>query len=267
MRVSCIQMSSGTDVSANLEQAERWLTAAREAGSTLAVLPENFPFMGGDDADKLAVAEAEEQSHVLAFLSDQAARLGMAIIGGSTALTSERADRIRNSCAAFDRQGKRLGLYDKMHLFDVDLGHESYRESALVQAGKAPVAIQIEDWKIGLSICYDVRFPELYRCYAGQDCNILAVVAAFTVPTGRAHWQTLLRARAIENQSYVLASTHWGEHPGGRRTWGHSMIIDPWGEVLGVLEEGEGIVTADLSIRELESVRSQLPVLKHRVLM
>ena len=267
MRVSCIQMCSGMDMSANLERAEHWLKQVSEAGSDLAVLPENFAFMGGSDADKLRVAESEDQSRVLTFLGEQAAKLDMAIIGGSTALKSERSDRIRNSCVAFDQRGMRLGVYDKMHMFDVDIGRDSYRESAVVQPGKSPVDVQVKDYHIGLSICYDVRFPELYRHYASRKCHALSVVAAFTVPTGKAHWQTLLCARAIENQAYVLASAQSGEHPDGRKTWGHTMIVDPWGEVQGILEEGEGIVTADLSMHELESVRSQLPALKHRVMM
>ncbi|MDX8408070.1 MAG: carbon-nitrogen hydrolase family protein [Mariprofundaceae bacterium] len=267
MRASCIQMCSGMDISANLKRAAHWLGQAAEAGSDLAVLPENFAFMGGSDADKLTVAESEDQSRVLDFLAEQAALLGMAIIGGSTALKSERADKIRNSCAAFDRRGKRLGVYDKMHLFDVDIGRDSYRESAVVRPGKAPVDIHVEDYDIGLSVCYDIRFPELYRHYASRGCHALSVVAAFTMPTGKAHWQTLLRARAIENQAYVLASAQVGTHPDGRETWGHSMIIDPWGEVLAALDEGEGMVTADLSMLELESVRGQLPALKHRVLI
>jgi len=259
-------MNSGSDKEANLKQAAHWLASAANAGSDLAILPENFAMMGADDAGRRAAAEPEGASMVMDFLAGQAARHSMAIIGGSVALCSGTTDKFRNTCVAFDRNGKRFGIYDKMHLFDVDIGNQKYRESSLVEPGREPVQIKLEDWNIGLSICYDVRFPELYRHYSSQGCQILSVVAAFTVPTGKAHWQTLLRARAIENQCFVVASAQWGEHPGGRQTWGHSMLINPWGDILAMQEEGEGIVTADLSMQELVSVRTSLPALKHRVL-
>ncbi|HKI62556.1 MAG TPA: carbon-nitrogen hydrolase family protein [Mariprofundaceae bacterium] len=266
MRVSCIQMNSGSDKEANLKQAAHWLASAANAGSDLAILPENFAMMGADDAGKRAAAEPENESGVLDFLAAQAVRHRMAIISGSVALRSEQGNKFRNTCAAFDQNGRRLGLYDKMHLFDVDIGNQEYRESSLVEPGREPVQVSLEGWNIGLSICYDVRFPELYRRYSAQGCQILSVVAAFTVPTGKAHWQTLLRTRAIENQCFVVASAQWGEHPGGRQTWGHSMLINPWGDILAMQEEGEGLVTADLSMQELVSVRTSLPALKHRVL-
>ncbi|HKI62066.1 MAG TPA: carbon-nitrogen hydrolase family protein [Mariprofundaceae bacterium] len=266
MRVSCIQMNSGQDKEANLKQAAHWLEIAADAGSDLAVLPENFAMIGADDAGKRAAAEPEDKSMVLDFLSAQAANHRMAVIGGSVALCSGNNEKFRNACAVFDQNGNRLGIYDKMHLFDVDIGNQEYRESELVEAGGEPVLVGLDEWKIGLSICYDVRFPELYRRYSSHGCQILSVVAAFTVPTGMAHWQTLLSARAIENQCYVVASAQWGKHPGGRQTWGHSMVINPWGDILGMHEEGEGVVTADLSMQELVSIRTSLPALKHRVL-
>lgn len=266
MRVSCIQMNSGLDMRENMERAGHWLAKAKEAGCDMAVLPENFAFMGGDDAAKIEVAETEGESTVLRFLSAQAARLNIAIIGGSAALKSSREDKIRNACAVFDHQGTQLGIYDKIHLFDVDVGGQCYRESAVVEAGSEPLQVHVSDWDIGLSICYDLRFPELYRRYSAAGCGLLSIVAAFTVPTGKAHWETLLRARAIENQCYVLASTQTGEHPGGRQTWGHAMVIDPWGKILCQLDEGEGMVTADLSMQEVESVRAGLPALQHRKL-
>ncbi|MDQ6986792.1 MAG: nitrilase-related carbon-nitrogen hydrolase, partial [Mariprofundaceae bacterium] len=160
----------------------------------------------------------------------------------------------------FAPDGSRIGGYDKMHLFDVDVDGESYRESDVFRAGKEPASFKAEDWLVGLSICYDVRFPELYRHYSASGCNMLTVPSAFTVPTGRAHWQTLLRARAIENQCYVLAAGQCGMHPGGRRTWGHSMIIDPWGEVMAQSQEREGVIAADLSKELLHSIRNQFPI-------
>jgi len=258
-------MNSGRDISANLKQAEHWLSLAAGAGSEVAILPENFALMGADDTEKRAAAQPENASMALDFLAGQAAKHSMAVIGGSIALNSNHSGRFRNACAAFDRYGSKLGVYDKIHLFDADIGKQTYRESEFVEAGREPVRIRLGDWNIGLSICYDVRFPELYRHYSSHGCQMLSVVAAFTVPTGKAHWQTLLRARAIENQCFVVASAQWGEHPGGRQTWGHSMIIDPWGDIIATQEEGEGVITADVSMQALDSIRQSLPTLKHRV--
>ena len=262
MQVACIQMCSGPVQGENLARAEHWLAEARAAGAELAVLPENFALMGVSDAEKRAAAEPEASSSLLAFLSGQAARHGMAIVGGSVLLKGE--GRLRNACAAFDANGQLLGIYDKIHLFDVDVGGEQYRESAVVQPGDRPVAVQLGGFNIGLSICYDLRFPELYRHYAAHGCDIITVVAAFTETTGRAHWQPLLMARAIENQSYLLASAQTGMHADRRHTWGHSMIIDPWGEIIAELPTGEGVISASLTIEKLCSVRRSLPALQHR---
>jgi len=262
MQVACIQMSSGPDQSENLARTEQWLTKASAAGAELAVLPENFALMGVSDAKKRAAAEPQESSKVLAFLSRQAARHHMSIIGGSVLLEGEEG-RLRNACAAFDADGRLLDIYDKIHLFDVDVGGDLYRESAIVQPGGRPVMVRLGEFNAGLSICYDLRFPELYRHYARHGCDIISVVAAFTETTGRAHWQPLLRARAIENQSYVLASAQTGVHADRRRTWGHSMIIDPWGEIVAELSEGEGVISACLSADRLQAVRRSLPALQH----
>jgi len=258
-------MSSGRDIAANLKQAEHWLSLAADAGSDLAILPENFALMGANDAEKCAAAQPEVAALVLDFLAGQAATHGLAVIGGSIALNSNHSGKFHNACAAFDRLGSKLGVYNKIHLFDADIGTQAYRESELAEAGSEPVQVNLGDWNVGLSICYDVRFPELYRHYSSHGCQILSVVAAFTVPTGEAHWQSLLRARAIENQCFVVASAQWGEHPGGRQTWGHSMIIDPWGDMIATQKEGEGFATADLSMQMLDSIRQSLPALKHRV--
>ncbi|MDQ6970772.1 MAG: carbon-nitrogen hydrolase family protein [Mariprofundus sp.] len=263
MRVACLQMCSGLDRDANLATVDRLLTMAADQGAGLAVLPETFAFMGGTEAEKRDMAEPQSESETLCFLSEQAARHQMSIIAGSLFLKAE-GDHIRNACAAFDATGSLLAVYDKIHLFDMDYQGESYHESALIEAGNKPVCIQAGDFKIGLSICYDLRFPELFRHYVSEGCEVLCNVAAFTVTTGRVHWQSLLQARAIENQCYVLAAAQTGTHPDGRQTWGHSLIIDPWGEVLAELAEGEGLVVAELSKKHVKHLRQSLPALRHR---
>lgn len=264
LRVGCVQMCSGDDRLHNLATAERMLEAAASEGVRLAVLPENFSFMSQSDEARYAAAEFPDDSWVLGFLSEQAERHRMHVVGGSVLLRQQGSERLRNACPVFSPDGKLLEIYDKIHLFDVDLGPERYLESATISAGDAPRSVQIGSWRLGLSICYDLRFPELYRRYAESGCQVLSVPSAFTVPTGVAHWEALLRARAIENQAYVLAPGQSGEHPGGRHTWGHSMIIDPWGEVLGCREEGEGLVLAELSMARVDQVRAMIPALNHR---
>jgi len=264
MRVAVIQLQSGSALAANLKSAGERLAQAAAAGAALAVLPENFAFMAADEAEKRRVAEPEDASRVLAFLATEARRHQMAIVGGTVTLTSGHTERVRNACPVFSSTGEMLAVYDKMHLFDVALPGESWRESAVVEAGTRPVMCDIGDWRLGLSICYDLRFPELYRHYSQAGCRMITVPAAFTETTGRAHWEVLLRARAIENQCYVLAAAQGGCHPGGRRTWGHAMIVDPWGEVLDVCRDTEGIVTADISHARIDAVRRMLPALGHR---
>ncbi len=268
LRVACIQMSSGDHVHINLVRAGELLQEAAEQGAGLALLPENFAFMSTNDDARQAVAEPESTSRVLDFLSRRAREYGMAVIGGSVPLIHQDSSKIRNACPVFSCRGDLLGMYDKIHLFDVNLEHEreheSYQESDTIVAGDTPVQVRVKDYDIGLSICYDIRFPELYRSYADGKCHVLTVPAAFTVPTGMAHWETLLRARAIENQAYVLAAGQWGEHPGGRKTWGHSMMIDPWGDIMARLDDGEGVIVGDLDMKFLRRVRRSLPALQHR---
>ncbi|MDQ6999050.1 MAG: carbon-nitrogen hydrolase family protein [Mariprofundus sp.] len=263
MRVACVQMCSGINRDENLATVERLLDQAGEQGAELVVLPETFSFMGGSEAEKRVMAESQSESIVLNFLSEQAAKHKMMIVGGSVLFKSE-SNQIRNACPVFDAKGSLLAVYDKMHLFDMDYEGEVYHESDLIKAGNLPVSIPVGAFKAGLSICYDLRFPELFRHYIEDDCDLLCNVAAFTAVTGRVHWQVLLQARAIENQSYVLASAQAGTHPDGRQTWGHSMVIDPWGRVLCELAEGEGVIVADLSKKYLEQVRKSLPSLQHR---
>jgi len=264
LRAACIQMNSVDDVALNLARAAELLKKASGQGARLVLLPENFAFMGSDDAVKRRMAESEAESHVLDFIAGQAAELGMAIIAGGVLLREDEGEKLRNTCVAFSNTGERLAVYDKMHLFDADVSGEAYRESDMVRAGNTPCGTRIEGWNVGLSICYDLRFPELYRQYSAAGCNLLTVPAAFTAPTGKAHWKPLLRARAIENQCYVMAAGQCGTHPGGRHTWGHSMIISPWGEVIAKLKDGEGVVIADLSRDTLDHIRHQFPVLSHR---
>ncbi|ATX81668.1 nitrilase [Mariprofundus ferrinatatus] len=263
MRVASIQLNSGRDVDQNLNRVDHLLAEAAQLRAELAVLPENFAFMGGSEDDKRNAAEEQDNSPIIKHLSAQAKKHGMAIIGGTLLLKGEKG-RLRNSSPAFDQDGRLLAVYDKIHLFDMDYQGEAYRESALIEPGSRSVVVDFDKWRIGLSICYDLRFPELYRLHASADCHILCNVAAFTAVTGSAHWEPLLRARAIENQCYVIASAQTGLHADGRQTWGHSMIIDPWGQIMVSLSEGEGVITADLSLEEVHRVRKSMPVLQHR---
>ncbi|MDT8375927.1 MAG: carbon-nitrogen hydrolase family protein [Mariprofundaceae bacterium] len=264
IHAAAIQLCSNRDQESNLARAAALIEKAAEKKCSLIVLPENFSFMGANEREKFDVAESRENSSVLAFLSAQARQHRAVIVGGTLPLKAGNTEKVRNSCPVFSANGELIALYDKMHLFDVDLESERHCESATVEAGEAPETAGFDGWKIGLSICYDLRFPELYRHYSSIGCNILTIPAAFTVPTGEAHWEILLRARAIENQAYVLAAGQSGTHPGGRKTWGHSMIVDPWGEVLATLHDEEGIITAELSLNKLGKIRQALPVLNHR---
>jgi predicted amidohydrolase len=264
LRVGVIQLCSNQDQDNNLEKTASLIEKATDQKCDLILLPENFSYMGSCDADKNAVAEQQDHSFVLTFLAEQSRKHQLTIVGGTVPLKSGNSKKIRNSCPVFSANGELIALYDKIHLFDVDLGSEKYCESATVEAGKMPESVSFDGWKIGLSICYDLRFPELYRHYSNIGCNILTIPAAFTVPTGKAHWEVLLRARAIENQAYVIAAGQSGTHPGNRKTWGHSMIIDPWGNVLATLGDEEGIITVELSLNKLKKIREALPALKHR---
>ena len=264
LRAAVIQLCSNQDQDGNLARTASLIGKAADQECGLILLPENFSYMGSRDADKSAVAEKQDHSSVLAFLAEQAHRHQLTIVGGTVPLKSGNSKKIRNSCPVFSANGDLIACYDKMHLFDVDLDSEKYCESATVEAGGIPETASFNGWKIGLSVCYDLRFPELYRHYSSIGCNILTIPAAFTLPTGKAHWEVLLRARAIENQTYLLAAGQCSTHPGGRKTWGHSMIVDPWGDVLATLSDEEGIITAELSLNNLSKIREALPALKHR---
>ncbi|MEP7280698.1 MAG: carbon-nitrogen hydrolase family protein [Rubrivivax sp.] len=262
--VAALQMVSGTEVGANLDTADRLLGEAAAAGATLAVLPEYFCLMGQRDTDKLVVAEAPGDGPIQARLADCARRYRLWVIGGTLPLRTDDPTRVSNSCLVWSPDGTLAARYDKLHLFAFEHGEERYDEARVLRAGDAPVALQAGALRVGLSVCYDLRFPELYRALMRPPCDLLSVPSAFTVPTGRAHWALLLRARAVENQCWVVAAAQGGLHPSGRRTWGHSMIVDPWGDVLAEQAEGEGVVLATLDPARRDDVRRRLPALRHR---
>ena len=266
MKVAAIQMTSGPDVTANLNEACRLLEEASTAGARLAVLPENFAFMGLRDADKRAVAEADGAGPAQQFLAATARRLRLWIVGGTLPLKTGADGRVAAASVVYNSDGQRAGRYDKIHMFDVDIPGrtETYRESANVAPGSGATVLDTPAGKLGLSVCYDVRFPELYRYLSAAGARILSVPSAFTAPTGRAHWETLLRARAIENLCYVVAPAQSGFHPSGRETYGDSMIVDYWGRVLQRLPRGRGYAIAEIDLASQEAVRASFPALEHR---
>ncbi|MBV9726651.1 MAG: carbon-nitrogen hydrolase family protein [Gammaproteobacteria bacterium] len=266
MKIAAIQMTSGPEVGANLEQAAALLAEAAARGARLAALPENFCFMGLKDADKRAVAERDGQGPVQDFLAATARRLRLWIVGGTVPLVAAADGRVAAACLVYDSDGARAARYDKIHLFDVDLPGraESYRESAHVAPGARATLLDTPVGRLGLSVCYDVRFPELYRHLSAEGAQLLSVPSAFTSPTGRAHWETLLRARAIENLCYVVAPAQSGFHASGRETHGDSMIVDYWGRVLQRLPRGSGCAVADIDLAAQANVRESFPALAHR---
>ena len=274
MKVAALQMVSSPHVADNLAQARTLLEQAAQLGAELAVLPEYFSTMGMRDSDKLALAEAFGHGAAQDFLARSARELGLWIVGGTLPLgctESGDAERVRNSSLVYSPAGECVARYDKIHLFRFDNGREHYDEGNTIEAGAAPVQFDLSDssghtWRVGLSVCYDLRFPELYRQHARAGADLLLVPSAFTYTTGQAHWELLLRARAVENQAYVLASGQGGVHDNGRHTWGHSMAIDPWGKVLAVQAQGAGVVLSDITTERVQQVRRQLPALQHRVL-
>jgi len=255
-RIAAIQMVSGPEVAANLAAADRLIAAAAAAGARLAALPENFYLIGRDERDKVALREADGHGPIQNFLSSTAKRHGLWIVGGTAPISCEDETRIRSACLVFDESGKRVARYDKMHLFRFESGQERYDESRTLQAGTRALALASPFGRLALSVCYDVRFPELYRGLGEFD--VMFLPSAFTVPTGAAHWETLVRARAIENKAYVVAPAQGGTHASGRRTWGHSMIVDPWGEILAERAEGEGVVLAEIDTERIQEVRRRL---------
>ena len=261
-RVAALQMVSTPEVMANLGSADRLIAAAAAAGARLVALPENFYLIGRHEADKVGVREPEGEGPIQGFLAAAARRHRVWIVGGTAPILCADPGRIRSACLVFDDTGRRVARYDKMHLFRFEAGDERYDESRTLEAGESAVAVQSPFGRLALSVCYDVRFPELYRGLG--DFDAMFVPSAFTVPTGAAHWETLLRARAIENQAYVIAPAQGGWHASGRRTYGHSMIVDPWGQVLAVRPEGEGVLLAEIDTERVQEVRASLPAVANR---
>jgi nitrilase len=257
-------MISTPDLGANMASARRLVGQAAQGGATLVTLPEYWPVMGMHESDKLAHAEPFGDGPIQQFMSELAQEHQVWLIGGTLPLVSGQADKVLNTTLVYDPQGKLVVRYDKIHLFGFTRGIESYDEARTIVPGNSVATFEAPFGRVGLSICYDLRFPELYR--AMGECALIVVPAAFTHTTGLAHWEVLLRARAIENQCYVLASAQGGQHPNGRRTYGHSMLIDPWGEVTTQLPEGEGVVIGTIDPQLLARVRESMPALSHRKL-
>lgn len=264
MKLAAVQMVSTPDVDRNLAAAARLIGDAARRAAQLVVLPEYFCLMGHGDRRKLEVAEDDGDGPIQAFLAAQALQHRLWLIGGTLPMRTANPERVRNACCVYGPDGSRAARYDKLHLFAFDNGQERYDEARVLQAGERPVAVQAGALRVGLSVCYDIRFPELYRALCTPPCDVISVPAAFTYPTGQAHWELLLRARAVENQCVVLAAAQGGHHENGRRTWGHSMVVGPWGEVLACVDEGEGIAFAEVDPARLAEVRLQLPALQHR---
>jgi nitrilase len=264
VRVAAIQMVSTPIVTENLNAASQLIAKAAQSGAVLVALPEYFCFMGQKDSDKLGVSEKEGEGPIQEFLSAQARQYGIYLVGGTLPLVSPDAGRVYNTSMVYGPDGTALVRYDKIHLFNFKRGAEAYDESVAIRPGADVRTFDAPFGRVGLSVCYDLRFPELYRALGQVD--LILVPAAFTYTTGRAHWELLLRARAVENQCYVLAPAQGGIHPNGRRTWGHSMLIDPWGDIVDVLPEGPGVVGGNIDSTRLTEVRTALPALRHRVL-
>ncbi|GBH27814.1 carbon-nitrogen hydrolase family protein [Burkholderia vietnamiensis] len=263
-RVAALQMVSTPDVARNPADAGHLIEQAAADGAQLVLLPEYFCFMGHRDTDKLALAEPYRDGPIQQFLAQAAQRHRVWVIGGTLPLQAPEPDRVLNTTLVFDPSGREAARYDKIHLFNFEKGDESFDEARTIRAGDTVVAFDAPFGRVGLSVCYDLRFPELYRRMG--DCALLVVPSAFTHTTGRAHWETLLRARAVENQCYVLAAAQGGKHENGRRTWGHSMLIDPWGEIVAVRDEGAGGVAGAHDPQRIADVRQSLPAWRHRVL-
>ncbi|RZL96408.1 MAG: carbon-nitrogen hydrolase family protein [Variovorax sp.] len=271
MKVAAIQMVSSVEREANLARAQALLAEAAAGGAELAVLPEYFCVMGRRDTDKLALREQPGQGPVQDFLASAAREFGLWIVGGTLPLESPEDEHVFNTSMAFSPAGECVARYDKIHLFFYDNGTEHYDERRVITPGTRPALFELPSrdghlWRIGMTVCYDLRFPELYRALAAQGAELLLVPSAFTHTTGAAHWETLLRARAIENLAFVLAPAQGGKHENGRRTWGQSMAVDPWGTIVAQQTSGEGVVLCEIDAVQISNARRQLPALSHRVL-
>ena len=260
--IAAVQMISGPEVAPNLATAARLIAEAADGGAQLVALPEYFAIISADERAKVAIREADGAGPLQDFLRETARRHRLCLVGGTVPLVASDAGKVRNTTLVYGPDGECVARYDKVHLFGFTRGEERYDESATIEAGSSVVVFDSPVGRVGLSVCYDLRFPELYRAMGAVD--LMLVPAAFTYTTGKAHWEVLLRARAIENQCYVMAPAQGGRHPSGRVTWGHSMIIDPWGDILACRDEGEGLAVATLEHSRIASVRDSLPALRHR---
>ena len=265
-KLAAVQMASGPNVDANLLEAERLVRDAAAGGAGLVVLPENFAFMGQRIQDLIPLAEPDGDGRLQSFLARTAAKYGVWLVGGTVPLATRSGDRVRAACLVLDERGARVARYDKIHLFDVRVPgvDERYEESAAIEPGEATRVIDSPFGRLGIAVCYDLRFPEQFRQMLDDGMEIVAIPSAFTAITGKAHWETLVRARAIENLVYVVAAAQGGYHINGRETHGHSMIVDPWGAILAEVARGTGVICARLDADYLQSVRRNFPVLAHR---
>ena len=263
-KVAAIQMASGPNVAGNLSEARRLIAKAAEHGARLVVLPEFFAIMGMSDQDKIKVREQPGQGPIQSFLSETARQYKVWLVGGSIPLAASAPDKVLNSCLLFDDHGKQAARYDKIHLFNLELGNERYDEAKTIEPGKQVVVVDSPFGRIGLAVCYDLRFPELFR--AMKQVDIIVLPAAFTETTGKMHWEVLVRARAVENLAYVIAAAQGGYHVNGRETHGNSMVVNPWGGVLDRLARSSGVVLAEVNPSYQASLRASLPALTHRVL-
>jgi deaminated glutathione amidase len=265
-KCAAIQMASGPSVSSNLLEAEKQIAEAVKTGAKLVALPENFAMMGDREIDKLKIKEADGVGPIQKFLSTTAKKYGVWIIGGTIPIAGNGDNKVRAACLVYDERGERVARYDKQHLFDVNVpeSDEVYRESDSIERGDEILVVNSPFGKLGIAVCYDLRFPEFFRTMLTHGMEILVIPSAFTAKTGVAHWEVLLRARAIENLCYVIAPNQGGFHLNGRKTYGHSMIVDPWGVVLDCYKTGAGFVAADIDLDKLAKVRGAFPVLQHR---
>lgn len=263
-KVAAIQMASGPNVTGNLGEARRLIANAVEKGARLVVLPEFFAIMGMNDTDKVKVREQPGQGQIQDFLSETARHFKIWLVGGSIPLAGSSPDKVRNSCLVYDEHGEQVARYDKIHLFNLELGNENYHEANTIEPGNQVVVVDSPFGRIGLGICYDLRFPELFR--AMKNVDIIVLPSAFTETTGKMHWEVLVRARAVENLAYVIASAQGGYHVNGRETHGNTMVVDPWGRVLDRLPRGSGVVIAEVNPAYKASLRASLPALSHRTL-
>jgi nitrilase len=267
-KLAALQMNSGSEVTANLREAGRLMATAAAQGAELIVLPENFALMAKSDAERVAAGELDGSGQIQDFLADKARTLKVWIVGGTVPVLASK-ERVFARCPVYNPEGRCVAHYDKIHLFDVDVGGgESYRESARIEAGKKPVTVKTPFGVLGLAVCYDLRFPELFRALLEKGATLFAVPSAFTRTTGERHWSLLVRARAVENLAFVIAAAQAGHHANGRETWGHSMVVDPWGEILAERKSGDsGIVSTFLDTEQQTRLRTRFPAIKHKRLV